>query len=207
VAVTLVLAAARHAEAQRLDLTLFTGLVYPTYEERLALPAGSLSIPGVEVTSTTTPELRGKGGAVLGAALAFELGVLGLEGRLDSMDAGIDFTGARLDLRGTGFPFENFTASVIGSPGRFDADRLSVTLRATPASAGDRLGLNGGAGLRIGGRVALTAEARVFYFREYELRFGTVAGPALIDALLAEADAIVFDPVFVNAQVGISFRF
>jgi hypothetical protein len=39
-------------------------------------------------------------------ALAFEWGVLGLEGRLDATDVGLEFTGARYDLRGTQPPFE-----------------------------------------------------------------------------------------------------
>lgn len=246
------------ASAQRVDLTLFAGLAYPTYEERLILRPGALSIPGVQVTSVGSPELRGDGGGVLGAALAFELGILGIEGRLDSMEAGIDFTGARYDLRGVASPFQGLTASLIAAPGRFDADRISIlslnarlrtpgpiglvasgglsylpeinvtgtlpldvdapqipplgfdadlTLRAAPGQSDDRWGVNGGVGLRIGGRVGLVGEVRAFYFRDYELRFATANGPQILDELLAEADSIRFDPVFVNAQVGLSFRF
>jgi hypothetical protein len=246
------------AAAQGVDLTVFAGLAYPLYDERLTLRPGDLSIPGVEVTNTINPELKGDGGAVFGVALAFELGILGIEGRIDSVDAGIDFTGARYDLRGTDFPFQGVTASIIANPGRFDADRLSIisvnarlrtpgpiglvasagvsylpditvsgsvplaidspqlpplgfnaglTLRATPGQSGHRLGVNGGMGLRVGGKVALIGEVRGFYFREYELRFGTTTGPELLDDLLAEADPVRFEPVFVNAQVGLSFRF
>lgn len=246
------------AAAQGVDLTVFAGLAYPLYDERLILRPGGLSIPGVEVTNTTNPELKGDGGAVFGAALAFELGIIGIEGRIDSVDAGIDFTGARYDLRGTVFPFQSVTARIIANPGRFDADRLSImsvnarlrtpgpigivasggvsylpditvtgsvplaveseglpplgfnaglTLRATPGQSGHRFGVNGGLGLRIGGRVGLIGEVRGFYFREYELRFGTTNGPELLDDLLADADPVRFEPVFINAQVGLSFRF
>lgn len=246
------------AAAQGIDLTVFAGLAYPLYDERLTVRAGAFSIPGVEVISASSAQLKGDGGAVFGAALAFELGIVGIEGRVDSMAVGIDFTGARYDLRGTAFPFQGVTASIVASPGRFDADRINVvsvnarlrtpgrtgivasgglsylpdisvrgsvplsveapqlpplgitaglTLRATPGQTGHRFGVNGGAGIRIGGRVGLVGEVRAFYFREYELRFGTTSGPQLLDDLLAEADPVRFDPVFVNAQVGLSFRF
>jgi len=257
-ALALITGAATPAAAQGADLTVFAGLAYPLYDERLTLRPGGLSIPGVDVTNTTNPELKGDGGAVFGVALAFELGIIGIEGRIDSVDAGIDFTGARYDLRGTTFPFEGVTASIIANSGRFDADRLSIvsvnarlrtpgpigilasggvsylpditvsgsvplavespqlpplgfdaglTLRATPGQTGHRFGVNGGVGLRVGGKVALIGEVRGFYFREYELRFGTTNGPDLLDDLLAEADPVRFEPVFVNAQVGLSFRF
>lgn len=256
--VFLVVAAVAPASAQGIDLTVFGGVAYPLYDERLTLRAGDPSIPGVEITSATSPVLQGDGGAVFGGALAFELGVFGIEGRLDTMDAAIDFSGARYDLRGTAFPFQGVTASISAPEGRFDADRISVlslnarirtpgptgimvsgglsylpditvsgsvplavespllpplgfdaalTLRATPGQSEHRFGVNGGAGVRIGGRVALVAEVRAFYFREYELRFGTANGPDLLDDLLAEADPVRFDPVFVNAQVGLAFRF
>jgi hypothetical protein len=244
--------------AQSFDLIVFAGLAYPLYDERLTLRPGAISIPGVDVTNTVNPELQGDGGAVFGAALGFEFGIIGVEGRLDSVDAAIDFTGARYDLRGTEFPFQGVTASIIANPGRFDADRLSIlsfnlrlrtpgpvgliasgglsylpditvsgsvplavespdlpplgvnaglTLRATPGQSEHRFGVNGGVGLRVGGNVALIGEVRGFYFREYELRFGTTSGPDLLDDLLAEADPVRFEPVFVNAQIGLSFRF
>jgi hypothetical protein len=257
-AVCAVFGLAPPAAAQAIDLTVFAGLAYPLYDERLTLRAPSPSLPGVDLTVSDAPILRGDGGPVVGAALAVEFGILGIEGRVDSVDAGLDFTGARYDLRGTTFPFQGLTASIIASPGRFDAERISLlslnarirtpgpigltasggvsylpdidvsgsvpltvdapdlpalgvtaglTLRGTPGQSEHRFGLNGGAGLRIGGRVALLAEIRGFYFRDYELRFGTADGPDLLDDLLAEAEPVRFSPVFVNAQVGLSFRF
>ena len=254
-----VLAAATSASAQTLDVTVFTGLAYPLYDERLTLRPGGPSIPGVDVTVAEAPVLRGDGGAVFGAAVGVEFGLVAIEGRFDSIGAGIDFSGARYDLRGTAFPFEGLSASLIAEAGRFDADRISVlslnarlrtpgpiglvasggmsylpdlsisgsvplnviapdlppfgfaaglTLQGTPGESEHRFGVNGGAGVRIGaGRLALLAEVRAFYFREYELRFGTSNGPALLDELLSEADAIRFEPVFINAQAGLSFRF
>jgi hypothetical protein len=82
-----------------------------------------------------------------------------------------------------------------------------VRLLAVPGQSEHRWGVNGGAGLRLGGRVALVAEARVFYFREYELRFGVDGAPSFVNELLATIDPIRFEPVIVNAQAGLSVRF
>lgn len=248
----------REAAAQAVDLTVFGGLAYPIYDERLTLTAPSPSLPGVDVTVTDSPVLRGDGGPVFGAALTLEFGIVGIEGRFDAVEAALEFTGARYDLRGTAFPFQGLNATIVASPGRFDADRISLlslnvrlrtpgpigviasggvsylpdiavsgsvplnvdapqlpplgfdaalTLRATPGQSQHRFGVNGGAGVRVGGRVALVGEVRAFYFREYELGFGSVDGPDLLDELLAEAAPVRFKPVFVNAQVGIAIRF
>jgi hypothetical protein len=248
----------QRAEAQGVDVTIFGGLAYPLYDQRLTLSPANPSIPGVEITSLSTPVIGADGGAVVGGAVALEFGLIAIEGRLDSVEAGLAFSGARYDLRGTAFPFQGLTASVIASAGRFDAERISLlsvnarirtpgpvgivasgglsylpdidvsgsvplivdapgvpalgiaaalTLRGTPQQSEHRFGVNGGAGLRIGGRVALLAEVRAFYFRDYELRFGTADGPELLDDLLADAEPVRFSPVFVNAQVGVTFRF
>jgi hypothetical protein len=82
-----------------------------------------------------------------------------------------------------------------------------LTLRAVPGQSEHRWGVNGGAGLRIGGRVALMGDVRVFYFREHELRFEAVNGLGIFDELLATLAPVRFDPVFVNAQAGVTFRF
>ena len=244
--------------AQAVDLTVFAGLAYPLYDERLTIRPGDLSIPGVEVTSQSSPVFTGNGGAVFGAALGVELGVVGLEGRFDSIGAAIDFSGVRYDLRGTTLPFQGLTATIAASPGRFEAERISVlsvnarirtpgrinvvasgglsylpdlsvsgsvpltvdapqlpplgfnaglTLRATPGQDSHRFGVNGGAGIRFGGPVAVVGEVRAFYFREYELRLGTADGPQILDDLLAGADPVRFRPLFLNAQVGLAFRF
>lgn len=256
---TVMLAAGQHAAAQGVDLTLFAGRAFPVHDERLILRVGSPTVPGVDVDVVGSPELRTDGGSVLGGAIAFEFGILAIEGRLDATNLGFDFTGARYDLEGVDPPFQGLTASLIADPGRFDVDRISLlslnlrlrtpgpigivvsgglshlpditiggsvpftaeapglpvlpivdaalTLRATPGEDESRTGVNAGAGLRIGGRVALMAEARVFYFREYELRFALEDTVVILDDLLDAIPPVRFRPVFVNAQVGLVFRF
>jgi hypothetical protein len=254
----LTLGCAASAAAQSVDVTVFGGIAYPVYEERLTFRAAAPSLPGVDITVANSPILRADGGPVFGAAVALEAGIFAIEGRLDSIGAGIEFTGARYDLRGVAFPFAGLTASLIAQPGRFDADRISLlslnarvrtpgrigvvasgglsylpditingtvpltvqapgipglgfdaalALRGVPDQSEHRFGINGGAGVRIGGRLALIAEVRGFYFRDYELQFGSANGPELLDDLLAEADPVRFTPVFVNAQAGLSIRF
>lgn len=247
------------AAAQGLDLTVFGGRAFPIFDERLTLRPSSPSLAGVDITVEGWPVLRADGGPVFGAALAFEVGIFGIEGRLDATEVGLEFTGARYDLRGTESPFQDLTARITASDGRFDADRVSLlslnarirtpgpvglvvsggmswlpdlrvtgsvplevqlaglpalpgfapglTLRAMPGESEHRFGVNGGAGVRVGGRVALMAEVRAFYFREYELRFAVDNGPEILDDLLAGVPAVRFEPVFVNAQVGVVFKF
>lgn len=247
------------AAAQHLDVTVFAGRAFPIHDERLVLRAPSVpSLPGVEVTTSGSPELRTDGGPVVGGAVAIEAGVIAFEARLDATEIGFDVGGARYDLRGTRPPFQAVRGSVAIGDGRLDADRLHllslnlrlrtpgpvglqvsggasylpditisgsaplgvaidglslpglqprVRLLAVPGQSEHRWGVNGGAGLRVGGRVALIAEARVFYFREYALRFGVDGAPSFVNELLATIDPIRFEPVIVNAQAGLSFRF
>jgi hypothetical protein len=254
-----VLASSGRAAAQGIDVTFFLGRAFPTYDERLTLRPPTPTVPGVDVTVVGSPLIEADGGPVFGGALAFEWGILGIEGRLDATDVGLELTGARYDLRGTQPPFEGLTARITVSDGRFDADRImllsanarlrtpgpvalvasgglsylpditvtgtvpvrvevpgippppgfnpQLTLRAVPGQSEHRWGVNGGAGLRIGGRVALMGEVRVFYFREHELRFEAVNGLGIFDELLATLAPVRFDPVFVNAQAGVTFRF
>jgi hypothetical protein len=256
---TLLLGLGGRADAQGVDLTLFVGRAFPIYDERLTLRPSTPTVPGVDVSVEGTPLIDADGGPVFGGALAFEFGVLGIEGRLDATEVGLTFTGARYNLRGIEPPFEGVTASVTISDGRFDADRIPLlsvnarlrtpgpvalivsgglsylsdisvsgsiplrveipgipappgfnprlTLVAVPGQSDHRWGVNGGAGLRIGGRVALIGEVRVFYFREYELRFEADEGFEVLDELLANLPPVRFDPVFINAQVGVMFRF
>ena len=258
-AASVLLGTGARAEAQGFDFTFFVGAAFPTYDELLTYQPSNPTLPGVDISVVGSPLIEADGGPVFGGAVAFEFGVLGIEGRLDATEVGFDLTGARYDFRGTQPPFSGLSASVTVADGRFDADRIpllslnarvrtpgpvaliasgglsylsdvtvtgsipirveipgiptppdfnpELTLRATPGESEHRWGLNGGAGLRIGGRVALMAEVRVFYFREYELRFGTPDGFEILDALLAAAAPIRFDPVFVNAQAGVTFRF
>jgi hypothetical protein len=256
----LLLALPRPARADW-DLTLFFGRAYPTFEDQLILRVDSVpNLPGVEVTPTGPIEIQADGGPVFGGALAWEFGVIGIEGRADFADIGFDLRGTRYDLMGTEPPLTGLTGSVTVGDGRFDADRLnlySINLRLrTPGPVGlvasgglsylpdvsisgtvpleaqvpglppipglaprlrldlapgeskNRWGVNGGAGLRIGGRhVAVMAEARVFYFREYDLQFGIESAPPFIEDLLETLDPVQFEPIIVNAQAGLVIRF
>ena len=257
--VTILLGLGGRADAQGVDLTIFIGRAFPIYDERLTLRPPNPTVPGIDIGVVGSPLIEADGGPVFGGALAFEFGVLGIEGRLDATEVGFEITGARYNLRGTQPPFEGLTASVTVSDGRFDADRIPLlsanlrlrtpgpvalvvsgglsflsdvtvtgslplrlevpglpslpgfdprlTLVAVPGQSDHRWGVNGGAGLRIGGRVAVVGEVRVFYFREYQLRFQAVNGPDLLDELLAGLAPVRFEPVFVNAQAGVTFRF
>jgi hypothetical protein len=99
------------------------------------------------------------------------------------------------------------SAEVAGFPIVSDlAPRLR--LEVAPGESEHRFGVNGGAGLRIGGsRVAIMGEVRVFYFREYELRFNVADAPPVVEDLLEGLDPVRFEPVIVNAQAGLVFRF
>ena len=257
-AVIILLSGAGQAAAQGFDLTLFVGRAFPVYDERLTLRPPTPTVPGVDITVDGSPVIEADGGAVFGGALAFEWGVLGVEGRLDATEVGLEFTGARYNLRGTQPPFSGVTAGVTVSDGQFDADRINllsanlrlrtpgpvallvsgglsylpdinvsgsiplqvdvsgvpspvfsptVTLIAAPGQSEHRWGVNAGAGLRLGGRVALIGEVRVFYFREYELRFEAEDGLEILDELLDGLAPVRFDPILVNAQAGVTFRF
>jgi hypothetical protein len=82
-----------------------------------------------------------------------------------------------------------------------------VTLRAAPTDSSNKWGLNGGAGLRIGGRVSFMGEVRVFYFGEHQLLFGAESGIGILDELLSGLAPVRFDPIFVNTQGGVTIRF
>jgi hypothetical protein len=258
--VTVCLSVASPAEAQQIDVTVFLGRAYPVYDERLTIRPSVPSLPGVEVGVSGDPLIRADGGLVVGGALAFELGIVGIEARIDGTEVGFDLTGARYDLRATQSPFAGLSGSVTVGNGRFDANRffllsgnlrvrtpgpvalvasggLSVLpdvsiggsvpiavqipglpafpgieprlqLRVAPGESEHRIGVNGGAGLRLGGdRIGILAEVRAFYFREYDLRFDVEGAPEFVATLLENADTIGFRPVIVNAQAGLVFRF
>lgn len=257
---TACLGMAPHAQAQQVDFTVFAGRAYPVYDQRLTIRPSVPSLPGVDISVSGDPIIRADGGLVVGGALAFELGILGVEARVDATEIGFDVTGARYDLRATQAPFAGLTGSITVGNGRLDARRfyllsgnvrlrtpgpislvasggLSVLpdvtitgsvpvavqigglptlpgleprlrLRVAPGESEHRIGVNGGAGLRLGGdRVGVIAEVRAFYFRDYELRFDAEGAPDFVATLLESSDTIRFQPVIVNAQAGLVFRF
>ena len=243
------------------DLTLFLGRAFPIDDDRLVLrPSVPSSVSGVDIDVAGDPALRPDGGTVLGAAIAFEAGILAVEGRLDSADVGLELSGARFRLRGVRPPFQGLAGAIDVGDGQFELDRLyllslnlrlrtpgpvglvasgglsylpefsvsggvplrlqidtlgstpvlevPLRLRVAPEESSRRFGVNGGAGVRVGaGPVALVVEARVFYFREYELRFETAGAPAIVGELIDGVDPVAFEPVIVNAQAGLVLRF
>lgn len=83
----------------------------------------------------------------------------------------------------------------------------NLELSITPGQSEHRTGINAGGGLRFGDRVAFVAEARVFYFGEYEMRFGLEEDDAILSELLEGIPPVRFRPVFLNAQAGLVFKF
>ena len=247
------------AFAQGGDVTIFVGSAYPLDRERFTLRPSTPSIPGADVTVTGDPALRAGGGLVAGGAAAFEVGPLGIEGRLDTMTLNFDLTGARYDLRGNAPPFQGLTAAITIGDGELESnrikilsinarlrtpglvslvasggfsylpdvdfegtvpvsaqafgipvtsDRLPLRLAVSRGGSSHRSGINGGAGLRIGGaRAAVIGEVRAFYFKDYELTFAADNAPGLVADLLDQIPAITFDPIIVNAQVGLVLKF
>src|SRR5688572_27321074 len=76
----------RAASAQVVDVTIFGGLAFPLYDERIGVR--NPSFPGVEVTVPGSPDIRADGGAVFGGAVGVSFGVLGIEGRVDATQVG-----------------------------------------------------------------------------------------------------------------------
>ena len=95
---------------------------------------------------------------------------------------------------------------VAGIPG-IDIDPI-VRLNVRAGESESRYGFNGGAGLRIGGnRLAVVGEVRAFYFQDYELTFDVDDAPGIVQDLLERIPIVDFNPIIVNAQVGLVVRF
>jgi len=108
------------------------------------------------------------------------------------------------DIRVTGsVPIE---AQILGLP-VLPSLQPRLALVATPNQSAHRWGVNGGVGIRVGGRLSFVAEARLFYFRSYELHFVMDDPLPLVDDLVAGIGTITFEPVILNAQAGLTFRF
>jgi hypothetical protein len=85
--------------------------------------------------------------------------------------------------------------------------QASFGLRVSPTESSHRLGVNGGAGLRVklAPGVSLFGEGRVFYFKEYELAV-EVDDPTL-QGFVGDIELPRFRPIVVNAVGGITFSF
>ena len=112
-------------------------------------------MPGVDISVVGSPLIKADGGPVFGGALAFEFGVFGIEGRLDATEVGLEFTGARYNLRGTQPPFDGLTASITISDGRFDADCIPLL------SANVRLRTPGPVALVVSGGLSYLSDVSV----------------------------------------------
>jgi hypothetical protein len=143
------------ADAGQMDLTLFVGRAYPIYDERLTIRPSTPSLPGVDITVTGDPLIRADGGLVLGGAVAFEAGVLGVEARVDGTELGFEFTGARYDLRARQAPFSGLTGNVTLGDGRFDARRFYLL------SGNLRLRTPGPIGLVVSGGLSLLPDVTI----------------------------------------------
>lgn len=248
------LATPGRAFAQGGDFTFFVGSAFPIDRERFTLRPSTPSIPGADVTVTGDPALRATGGLVIGGALAFELGVLGIEGRLDSTNIGFDLTGARYNISSGGA-----NAAIVVRDAHLDAERFNilsvnarlrtpgpicllvsggfsylpsvsisgevpirlevsgipgidlnptVRLNVVQGESKSRYGFNGGIGLRVGGsRLAAVGEVRAFYFKDYELSFGIADAPDIVEDLIERIPIVEFNPIILNAQVGLAMRF
>ena len=143
------------ATARQLDLTVFLGRAYPIYDERLTIRPSSPSLPGVDVTVTGDPLIRADGGLVLGAAIALEAGVIGIEARVDGTQVGFEFSGARYDLRARQAPFSGLAGNVTLGDGRFDASRFYLV------SGNLRLRTPGPVGLVVSGGLSLLPDVTI----------------------------------------------
>jgi hypothetical protein len=83
-----------------------------------------------------------------------------------------------------------------------------LRLAVAPGEPKNKLGVNAGAGLRVGSsHLAVVAEGRVFYFREYELQIVPENDVPVIGAAVSSFPTVQFRPIIVTAQVGLLFGF
>ncbi len=161
-------AVAADARAGQVDFTVFLGRAYPVHDERLTIRPSVPSLPGVDITVAGDPAIRPDGGLVLGAALAFEAGIVGVEARVDGTEVGFDLAGARYDLRATQGPLAGLTASATIGDGRFDANRFYLV------SGNVRLRTPGPIGLVASGGVSVLPDVTISGSVPLSIQFGGV---------------------------------
>jgi hypothetical protein len=149
------------AAAGELELGIFAGRAFPTYEQTFQYYPGAFSppipIPEVSITQEASFGLRAEGGLSLGASLAFYLiDAFGVEARVDSVGVRVDSEGGRYTatLRSSYPPILSFTGTVDLPAGQVDVARL------TPISLGVKL--------RTPGRVRLFVSAGGSYLPRLE---------------------------------------
>jgi len=127
VALAALLPTAASAEGN-LEVTGYLGTSFPFYSQSFTYSPGpvSLSIPGLTITQEGVFKMDGSGGLVLSGGVAYYFGgVIGIEGRLDTVKLNVDTTGAKYDVRLTlpGLP-QPFTASLDLGTGTADLSTL-----------------------------------------------------------------------------------
>jgi hypothetical protein len=147
------------ASAGELELGVFAGRAFPTYEQTFTYNPGDFSVPiplpGIQIAQQGTFQLSAKGGLSIGASLAyFPADVFGLEARLDAVSVRVDATGRYTATVTSSFLATSFTAGLDLPPGQVDVDRL------TPISLGLKI--------RTPGRVRLFASVGLSYLPKAE---------------------------------------
>jgi hypothetical protein len=127
VALAALLPAAASAEGN-LEVAGYLGTSFPFYSQSFTYSPGpvSLSIPGITITQEGVFKMDGSGGLVLSGGVTYYFGgVIGIEGRLDTVKLNVDTTGAKYDVRLTlpGLP-QPFTASLDLGTGTADLSTL-----------------------------------------------------------------------------------
>jgi hypothetical protein len=127
VALAALLPTAASAEGN-LEVTGYLGTSFPFYSQSFTYSPGpvNLSIPGITITQEGVFKMDGSGGLVLSGGVTYYFGgVIGIEGRLDTVKLNVDTTGAKYDVRLTlpGLP-QPFTASLDLGTGTADLSTL-----------------------------------------------------------------------------------
>jgi hypothetical protein len=135
------------ASAGELELGVFAGRAFPTYEQTFDYNPGAfhypIPYPGLSIAEQGAFGLTAKGGLAAGASLAFfPVDAIGIEARFDTLGINVDATGVSYVATVTLQPLPPFTASLALPPGIATVDRL------TPLSFGLKL--------RTPGRVRLS---------------------------------------------------
>jgi hypothetical protein len=156
------------AHAGQVDVTVFVGRAYPVHDERLTIRPSTPSLPGVQINVSGDPAIRPDGGLVLGAALAFEAGIVALEARVDGTQVGFDLSGARYDLRGFDGPLAGLAGSVTIGDGRFDAKRFYLV------SGNVRVRTPGPIGVVASGGISVLPDVTITGSVPVSLQFGGI---------------------------------
>jgi opacity protein-like surface antigen len=126
-ALLLLLVSPALSSAGSFELAGFAGLAWPTYDKTFTYDPGlSASVPGVSVSQSGSFTLSGDSGLAFGGSATFYfVGVLGLEGRLDTADVSVVVTNpvfhVTADLPP---PLPDLSQDVSLAQGTVDLDRL-----------------------------------------------------------------------------------